>query len=99
MGTSLTRLPPIRISPSVGSRRPAIMRRLVVLPQPDGPRSVTNAPSGISSDERCTAVNVPKRLTMLFKVTELIHGLQRRIMGATSPDAQGGGTGLDRQAQ
>src|SRR6056297_243494 len=99
MGTSLTRLPPIRISPSVGSSRPAIMRRLVVFPQPDGPRSVTNAPSGISSDERCTAVKVPNRLTMLFKVTELIHGLRWRKIGATGPGAQGCGTGLDRLAQ
>src|SRR6056297_2052005 len=72
MGTSLTRLPPIRISPSLGSRSPAIMRRFVVLPQPDGPSSVTNAPSGISSVVRCTAVKLPKRLTMSCRVTALI---------------------------
>src|SRR6056297_972530 len=78
MGTTLTRLPPIRISPSVGSSSPAIIRRLVVLPQPDGPSSVTNAPSAISSEDWCTAVKLPKRLTMLFRVTALIQGLLRR---------------------
>jgi len=30
--------PPMSISPWVGSSWPAIMRRIVVLPQPDGPR-------------------------------------------------------------
>ncbi len=29
--------PPISISPSVGSSKPAIIRSVVVLPQPDGP--------------------------------------------------------------
>ena len=37
-GKPTTFSPPIRISPSVGSSCPAIMRRIVVLPQPDGPR-------------------------------------------------------------
>ena len=36
-GTSLTTSPPIQISPSVISSRPAIMRSVVDLPQPDGP--------------------------------------------------------------
>jgi hypothetical protein len=36
-GTSLTTSPPIRISPPVMSSRPAIMRSVVDLPQPDGP--------------------------------------------------------------
>ena len=33
--------------PPVGSTRPATMRRIVVLPQPDGPSSETNSPSAI----------------------------------------------------
>ena len=35
--TSLTGSPPIRMTPSVGSSRPAIIRSAVDLPQPDGP--------------------------------------------------------------
>ncbi len=33
-----TFLPPMRISPAVGFSWPAIMRKMVVLPQPEGPR-------------------------------------------------------------
>ncbi len=36
--------PPIRIWPELGVSNPAIIRRIVVLPQPDGPRKETNSP-------------------------------------------------------
>src|SRR5438309_5415604 len=39
------------------------MRSVVVLPQPDGPTSVTNSRSAISMFRSCTAVTVPNRLT------------------------------------
>ena len=32
--------------PRVGAMKPAIMRSMVVLPQPDGPSSDTNSPAG-----------------------------------------------------
>ena len=35
----------ISIVPSDGSMKPAIIRSVVVLPQPDGPSSDTNSPS------------------------------------------------------
>src|SRR3954462_6649502 len=38
---------PTRISPSVGSTKPAISRSVVVLPQPDGPRRPTSLPCSI----------------------------------------------------
>ena len=38
-GTPWTRAPEMRISPSSGSSKPASIRSVVVLPQPDGPRS------------------------------------------------------------
>src|SRR5271165_2679954 len=41
-----TSLPPIAISPSVGCSRPATQRKVVVLPQPDGPSSTTISPAG-----------------------------------------------------
>ena len=37
-------LPFRRICPSVGRSKPAIIRRVVVFPQPEGPRKVTNSP-------------------------------------------------------
>ena len=46
-GTSLTTVSSIRISPEVMASRPAIMRRVVVLPQPDGPTKTTNSLSWI----------------------------------------------------
>src|SRR5437879_7710813 len=47
--------------PSLGSRKPAIMRSVVVLPQPDGPSSETNSPRVSASVARSTAVTAPKR--------------------------------------
>ena len=37
--------PSISIVPEVGGMKPAIMRSVVVLPQPDGPSSDTNSPA------------------------------------------------------
>ena len=42
----VTSLPSMRIWPEVGDSRPAIMRSVVVLPQPEGPRMVVSVPVG-----------------------------------------------------
>ena len=42
-GTSLTTSPSTAISPSVISSSPAIIRKVVDLPQPEGPTSTTNS--------------------------------------------------------
>src|ERR1700694_345331 len=47
-GTSLTLSVPMKMSPPEASSRPAIMRSVVLLPQPDGPTSTRNSLSGIS---------------------------------------------------
>ena len=47
-GTSLTRRPPIRSSPPVMSSSPAIIRRVVDLPQPEGPSRISRWPPAIS---------------------------------------------------
>ena len=39
----------MRASPPLGSTNPAIIRKVVVLPQPEGPSSTTNSPSATSS--------------------------------------------------
>src|ERR1700761_7279536 len=41
-----TIFPPIEISPPVGCSRPATQRKVVVLPQPEGPSSTTISPAG-----------------------------------------------------
>ncbi|CAB4952560.1 unannotated protein [freshwater metagenome] len=45
--------------PAVGSSKPAIIRSVVVLPQPEGPSSAKNEPLGIVSDKSSTAVKSP----------------------------------------
>src|SRR5215213_6671154 len=40
---------------------PAVISRVVVLPQPDGPSSATSSPSRISRSSASTAVTDPKR--------------------------------------
>ena len=54
--------PPMRTVPSLGSVKPEMMRRIVVLPQPDGPRNEKNSPALIVSDTSLTAVKSPKRI-------------------------------------
>ena len=44
-----------RISPLVGISKPAIMRSVVVFPQPDGPKKVTNSPLPTSRLKSSTA--------------------------------------------
>src|SRR5258708_33942711 len=57
-GMGVTGEPPISTSPSVGSTRPAIMRNVVVLPQPLGPSSATSSPAAMRSVTLSTAVLV-----------------------------------------
>ena len=52
-------LPSISIVPSDGGMKPAIMRSVVVLPQPDGPSSETNSPFTSSSEKSATASKLP----------------------------------------
>src|SRR5215216_3770868 len=59
---SLTTRPSMRISPAVGSSKPAIIRRVVVFPQPEGPTSTTNSPSSIARLMLLTAATEPNVL-------------------------------------
>src|SRR4051795_11536251 len=54
--------PSMRISPLEGCSNPAIMRRVVVLPEPDAPRSVRNSPAATRSVMPSTATKFPNRL-------------------------------------
>src|SRR5215831_13762107 len=55
-GTFVTSWPCSRIAPWVGSSKPAIIRMVVVLPQPDGPSREKNSPSRMSRSIPATAV-------------------------------------------
>ena len=55
----VTSRPAIRMRPSLGSSRPAIMRKVVVLPQPEGPSSVTSVPVSTVKLTPATAVAWP----------------------------------------
>jgi hypothetical protein len=50
---------PMRIDPPLGGTKPAIILRVVVLPQPEGPSSTRNSPSRTSSDTDLTTALSP----------------------------------------
>ena len=50
---------PTRISPPVGSTKPAISRSVVVFPQPDGPNRQTSRPCSIVNDTLSTTASGP----------------------------------------
>src|SRR6188768_1318590 len=58
----VTSSPPRKILPRVGSSRPAIMRSVVVLPQPEGPSRQKNSPSLTVKVESFTATKSAKAL-------------------------------------
>src|ERR1700727_1884640 len=67
---SFTTLPPIRISPDVGCSSPAIIRKRVVFPEPEGPRKTRNSPSRVSRSTSLTAPNSPCLNTLVsFRVS------------------------------
>src|SRR3954462_15353707 len=74
-GTSFTTVSPMITSPSVMSSRPAIMRSVVVLPQPEGPTSTTNSLSGMSRSMPQTAGVASYIFSTLRSVTCAISAL------------------------
>ena len=58
-GSLVTFRPPIASVPEVGASRPAIVRRSVVLPQPDGPSNAKNSPSSIARSSSSIARTPP----------------------------------------
>jgi hypothetical protein len=68
-------LPPIRTAPSDGSRKPDTVRRMVVLPQPDGPRKEKNSPPLMSKVALSTAVNSPNRTVIWSSSTPALISL------------------------
>src|SRR5262245_30665145 len=79
--SSVTTRSPMVISPSVTSSRPAIMRRMVVLPQPDGPTSTMNSPSPISRDTSRTACTPPGNSLLTWSRTILPISASSAVRG------------------
>src|SRR6266508_3036568 len=66
---SLTMFSPIKISPAVIVSKPATMRRVVVLPHPDGPTRTTNSLSRICRFTSLTACTSSYFLLRFHKTT------------------------------
>ena len=69
-GSRVTSRPPIRMRPRFTISRPAIMRSVVVLPQPLGPNRVTRLPASISKEMPSTATTSPNALVTFSKRTD-----------------------------
>src|SRR6266550_4815816 len=61
-GMFVTSAPEISTLPVEGSSKPAMIFKIVVLPEPLGPSSVTSAPSETENEVGSTAVTVPNSL-------------------------------------
>ena len=61
-GMWVTSSPPTVMRPPSGSSKPAIMRSVVVLPQPDGPSSAKNSPGATVRSMRSTTRVLPSKL-------------------------------------
>src|SRR5215475_4520980 len=85
---SLTTLPPMMRSPLVCCSSPQMMRKKVVLPQPDGPSKTMNSPSGTVSVIPLTADTSPNFLMISLVSTAAIEAPEIKMtFGSPSPDA------------
>src|SRR6478736_6987812 len=76
-GSSFMRCPAMMTSPEVARSRPAIMRSVVVLPQPEGPRRQTTSPASTFRSASFTAVKAPNCLvTFRISIVDMsaLHG-------------------------
>ena len=62
--------PFMRTVPASAVSSPARIRKVVVFPEPDGPRSEKNSPGATSRSMPASAVTAPWRLTMPASETE-----------------------------
>src|SRR4051794_9973372 len=75
--SSFMRRPAMMTSPDVARSSPAIIRSVVVLPQPDGPRRQTTSPAATVRSASFTAVKEPKFLVIFFKSIVDMSALHR----------------------
>ena len=75
VGLLVTSCPLIWIVPVVGSSNPAIMRSVVVFPQPDGPRKETSSPFSISRLKSSTATELANIFETFVRVKKFMVSL------------------------
>src|SRR5262249_42056136 len=68
-GRPATGAPSTKTSPRVGWTKPATIIKVVVFPDPLGPRSVKNEPRAMVSDTSSTATTAPKTLVRFWRRT------------------------------
>src|SRR5258708_2041560 len=85
---NVTSSPSSRMRPSDGSSSPAIMRNVVVLPQPDGPSMTKKVPLSTVNVEFLTAVNPPNclrrfstRICAMASVRKVAHDYESERAG------------------
>src|SRR5437868_6935492 len=77
-GSAVTSRPSISTWPAVAVSSPAMMRSVVDLPQPEGPRSTQNEPGSICRSTACRAVLSPHDLAIRFNSMDDIESGRRR---------------------
>src|ERR1700739_4758292 len=81
----VTTRPPIRTSPLVGSSSPAIIRRSVVFPEPEGPRKTMNSPSRVRRSTSLTAPGCPCLKTLVRCLVSTIAMARPRMLSRLLP--------------
>src|SRR5947207_15036159 len=98
MGDSSTSYPPTEMEPEVGGMKPVIMRMVVDLPAPLGPRKPRTSPFSTVNEMPSTARFAPKAFTRLSMriirrqiraATAEYQGCRLKIRGAIPAQAEG----------
>src|SRR5947209_8528804 len=76
-GRAVTSWPSTRMRPRSGDSKPAIRRRAVVLPLPEGPRRARISPFATSSDRPRRTVWTPKLLSSCSRERKATGGISR----------------------
>src|SRR5262249_32673952 len=88
------------IVPSSGVSKPAIMRRVVVLPEPDGPSMVKNSPWAMSRSTPSTATTSPYRLVRPLRLMSGAAGSgAKRLLQDGEPLVELNGRDVERGKQ
>src|SRR6476661_7998580 len=81
--------------PEVGASKPPIIRSVVVLPQPDGPRRLKNSPSTTSRSMWSTATASPNILTTSTSLTSTVATFAAVSFGGAPACAAHGSDGAE----
>src|SRR3954470_11620504 len=80
--------PPIFTIPVSGCSNPAIMRRVVVFPHPEGPRRASKAPGSTVNVNGATAATLPKRFDTFSRSSLSAMSASGSLLEATAIDGE-----------